>query len=91
MVISGAVFIDQHADILIQRVNCVEPILDKLLSAGVINSEEYGDIKTEKTAQKKMRALFSGPIRSRGDPGKQILYTSLKEQEPLMMEDLGVA
>ncbi|MCI4391122.1 hypothetical protein PGIGA_G00130700 [Pangasianodon gigas] len=85
----GAVFIDQHVDILIQRACCVEPVLDKLLSMRVINDEEYQDIKTEKTPQKQMRALLMGPIRSRGDQGKQLLYATLMAQQPLMMEDLS--
>ncbi|KAF4076216.1 hypothetical protein AMELA_G00227550 [Ameiurus melas] len=87
----GAVFIDQHGDILIERACTVEPILDKLLSVRIIRNEEYQDIKNEKTANKQMRALLTGPIRSSGDRGKQILFQTLKEQQPLMMEDLGVA
>ncbi|KAK3541422.1 hypothetical protein QTP86_025566 [Hemibagrus guttatus] len=86
--VRGAVFIDQHTDMLIQRACTVEPILDKLLSVKVINDEEYQDIQVEKTPQKQMRALLMGPMRSRGDSAKQILYNTLKEQQPLMMEDL---
>lgn len=91
LVVPGAVFIDQHSDVLIQRACCVEPILDQLLSVGVINNEEYQDIKSEKTDQKQMRLLLTGPLRSRGDPGKKILFMALKKQQPLMMEDLGAA
>ncbi|XP_053467901.1 apoptosis-associated speck-like protein containing a CARD [Ictalurus furcatus] len=87
----GAIFIDQHRDILIQRACTVVTILDKLLSVGVINNEEYHDIKNEKTDNKQMRALLTGPIRASGDRGKQILFKTLKEQQPLMMKDLGVA
>lgn len=91
LIVPGAVFIDQHTDILIQRATCVEPILDKLLSVNVINDEEYQDIKSEKTPLKQMRALLTGPMRSRGDQGKQILYNTLRDQQQLMMDDLGAA
>ncbi|KAK2815340.1 hypothetical protein Q7C36_023606 [Tachysurus vachellii] len=87
----GAVFIDQHKDTLIQRASCVEPILDKLLSMGIISEEEYQDVRTEKTPQKQMRALLTEPMRSRGDRAKQILYNILKEQQKFMMMDLGVS
>ncbi|GAA6080475.1 apoptosis-associated speck-like protein containing a CARD [Tachysurus ichikawai] len=89
--VCGAVFIDQHKDTLIQRASCVEPILDKLLSMGIISDEEYQDIRAEKTPQKQMRALLMEPMRSRGDPAKQILYNILKEQQRFMMMDLGVS
>ncbi|XP_060757000.1 apoptosis-associated speck-like protein containing a CARD [Neoarius graeffei] len=87
----GAVFIDQHVDVLIQKTFSVEPILDKLLSLLVITNEEYQEVKTEKTPQKQMRVLLNELIRAKGDTGKQILYKTLKEEQPLIMQDFGAA
>ncbi|XP_063055977.1 apoptosis-associated speck-like protein containing a CARD [Engraulis encrasicolus] len=90
-VTGGLHFIEKHRIALIQRVSMVEPILDHLLSKGVINQEMYQTIHVQPTSHSKMREIMGlGNIRC-GNKGKDILYEALTELEPFLMDDLKEA
>uniref|UniRef100_A0A8C6UNN1 CARD domain-containing protein n=1 Tax=Neogobius melanostomus TaxID=47308 RepID=A0A8C6UNN1_9GOBI len=81
-------FVDRNRKELIDRVSNVVPILDHLLQEKVLKDEQYDDAMAERTAQTKMRFLFSGPLKSAGVRGKDVLLSALKEYEPYLIEDL---
>ncbi|XP_072538905.1 caspase a-like [Salminus brasiliensis] len=87
---SKAAFIDEKSADLVQRATGVESILDVLLCRKVINNEQYSEISAEKTAQKMMRCLISEALRASGNLGKAALYQVLMDQQPYMMQDLGL-
>lgn len=81
-------FVDKHKDELIQRVSNIAPILDNLLTRKVVSEEIYDEIRVMSTTQKKMRELFSGPLRAGGASCKDIFYQLLEEHEAFLVEDL---
>ena len=80
-------FVDKHRDQLIQRVTCVDPILDALLKKHVLNQEIYDDIRSQRTPQAKIRELYSGPLKA-GEEAKDIFKEVLKDQQLLLFKDL---
>ncbi|XP_074539974.1 apoptosis-associated speck-like protein containing a CARD [Halichoeres trimaculatus] len=80
-------FVEKHKIQLINRVSNIAPILDELLSKGVIQQEQYGDISALPTSQKKVRALYDGCLRS-GKASKDIFLESLKKNEKFLIADL---
>lgn len=78
---------DAHEAELIQRVSNIEPILDEL-KGKIIQQEAYDEIRAQRTSQKKMRALYNGPLKA-GDATKEAFYQSLKKHEPMLIEDLS--
>lgn len=78
---------DKHMVELIQRVTSLPPILDKLLKANVVHSEDYEDILAKQTSQARMRALYSGPLKG-GRTAKDVFLQILKEQQPFLIKDL---
>lgn len=80
-------FVDKHREALISRCVQVAPILDGLLSKGLIIDEDYDVIFAEKTSQDKMRKLYMF-VRSWSASHKQTLYEILKEKNRPLVEDL---
>lgn len=80
-------FVDKHREALISRCVQVSPILDGLMSKGLIMDEDYDVITAEKTSQDKMRKLYMF-VRSWSASHKQTLYEILKEKNHPLVEDL---
>ncbi|XP_019121020.2 NACHT, LRR and PYD domains-containing protein 1b allele 2 [Larimichthys crocea] len=74
-------FVDKYRDDLIHSVRKVEPILDKLLTKGVIQQESYDEIKALPTSKEQMRKLFDC-LTDAGDRDKDILFNIIEELEP---------
>ncbi|XP_077303135.1 uncharacterized protein LOC143923385 isoform X2 [Lithobates pipiens] len=55
---SGEHFMDKHRPALIQAISPVEPILEELLSPGLLIDEQYGTICSKRTSQEQMRELY---------------------------------
>ncbi|XP_073491877.1 uncharacterized protein [Aquarana catesbeiana] len=86
-------FVDRHREVLIQSIPQPMPILDGLMSVGLLTSEHYDTIWSEQTSREKMRMLYSY-IRGWGNTDKDILYEILKkENRPLIrnLEENGMA
>ncbi|XP_034057062.1 uncharacterized protein LOC117536350 isoform X2 [Gymnodraco acuticeps] len=86
--VDGEHFVDKHRTELIKRVNCVADILDQLLEEKVITQSIYDEIMEIRTTQKKMRELFSGPLKSAGPHGKEVFYRILEKEEKCLIDDL---
>lgn len=80
---------DKHRYDLIQRVSNIKTIMDKLLTKGVIQQEEYERIGALACTQEKMRQIYCGPLKASGDGGKDIFYTILEENESYLITDLN--
>ncbi|XP_024229176.1 NACHT, LRR and PYD domains-containing protein 1 homolog [Oncorhynchus tshawytscha] len=81
-------FVDLHQTALIDRVSQVGPILDRLLKSGVITADGYSDVIAERNNQKKMRALFDGPLKGCGPECKDQFLEILTELEPYLINHL---
>ncbi|XP_036813710.1 NACHT, LRR and PYD domains-containing protein 1 homolog isoform X2 [Oncorhynchus mykiss] len=81
-------FVDLHQTALIDRVSQVGPILDRLLKSGVITADGYSDVIAERNNQKKMRALFDGPLKGCGPECKDRFLEILTELEPYLINHL---
>ena len=81
-------FVDKHKISLIKRVNALPPILDLLEAEGIMQNEDYNNLKAEKTIQEKMRALFR-LLDSRGARAKRVFYKGLVENENCIIDDLN--
>lgn len=81
------VFVDKHRAKLIQRVTCVMPIADVLVSKKVLNHEKYSEIAVAATNQGKMRKIYDC-LNSAGAKGKAAFYDALKQEEPHLFENL---
>ncbi|XP_048881543.1 apoptosis-associated speck-like protein containing a CARD isoform X3 [Brienomyrus brachyistius] len=81
-------FLDVHRTTLIERVNNVNSILDRLQDKGILNSVSYSDISTLPNDHNKMRALYDGPLKSCGNKGKDDLLSILQELQPYLMDEL---
>ncbi|XP_039974219.1 uncharacterized protein LOC120784446 isoform X2 [Xiphias gladius] len=84
----GGHFVDEHQCDLIDRVSNIGPILDNLLTDGVIQREEYDQIRAIPTTQERMRKLYAGPLKAGGHESKDIFYKILEEKEPCLVADL---
>ncbi|XP_040212045.1 apoptosis-associated speck-like protein containing a CARD [Rana temporaria] len=80
-------FVDEHREALISRCVQVAPILDGLLSKGLIIDEDYDVILAEKTSQDRMRKLYTF-IRGWSPSHKKTLYEILKDKNRPLIEDL---
>ncbi|XP_050931905.1 uncharacterized protein LOC108899588 isoform X2 [Lates calcarifer] len=85
----GKHFVDEHQCDLIDRVSNIGPILDNLLKDGVIQQEDYDQIRAIPTTQEKMRKLYGGPLKAGGHESKDIFYRTLEEKEPCLISDLN--
>lgn len=81
-------FVDLHQTALIDRVSQVGPILDRLLKSGVITADGYSGVIAERNNQKKMRALFDGPLKGCGPECKDRFLEILTELEPYLINHL---
>ncbi|XP_023692894.1 apoptosis-associated speck-like protein containing a CARD [Paramormyrops kingsleyae] len=81
-------FLDEHRTALIERVNNVNSILDRLLDKHILNSVSYSDISTLPNDQSKMRTLYNGPLKSCGNRGKDELFSILQDLQPYLMAEL---
>ncbi|XP_035639755.1 NACHT, LRR and PYD domains-containing protein 1 homolog isoform X2 [Oncorhynchus keta] len=81
-------FVDLHQTALIDRVSQVGPILDRLLKSGIITADGYSDVTAERNNQKKMRALFDGPLKGCGPECKDQFLEILTELEPYLINHL---
>ncbi|XP_071325385.1 uncharacterized protein [Trachinotus anak] len=84
----GKHFVDEHQCDLIDRVSNIASILDNLLREGVIQQEDYDQIRATPTTQEKMRKLYGGPLKAGGHKSKDIFYKTLEEKEPCLVADL---
>ncbi|KAK2844954.1 hypothetical protein Q5P01_011613 [Channa striata] len=80
-------FVDKHRVELIKRVSNISSILDELLNENVIGQEVYDDIRSLRTSQDKMRALFSGPLKA-SVTCKDVFYKILETNELYLINDL---
>ncbi|XP_049439424.1 apoptosis-associated speck-like protein containing a CARD isoform X3 [Epinephelus fuscoguttatus] len=84
----GRHFVDKHRSRLIDRVCETASVLDALLENEVIQQGTYDEILAIPTHRDRMRKLFSGPLNSAGDVGKDILLNILKEKEKYLIDEL---
>ncbi|XP_059202302.1 NACHT, LRR and PYD domains-containing protein 1 homolog [Centropristis striata] len=73
-------YVDDYRKVLIYRVRHVEPILDELLSRGVIDQDNYDEISALLTSKDKMRQLL-GFLKC--DEDKDIFCSILEEKDML--------
>ncbi|XP_069508051.1 apoptosis-associated speck-like protein containing a CARD isoform X2 [Ambystoma mexicanum] len=84
---AGQHFVDQHRQQIISRTTLVEPIIDHLLSAGLLTDEQYERVGTRDTIQNKMRELYSFE-RGWGEGDKDEFYRALETHNPPLVRDL---
>lgn len=84
---SGQHFVDKHMIELIQRVTCLDSILDKLLYRKVVQRETYDKIRAISVSQDKMREVYRTALQG-GTNCKDIFYQILEEEEPYLVQDL---
>ncbi|XP_037636209.1 uncharacterized protein LOC119494420 isoform X2 [Sebastes umbrosus] len=72
--------VDRCKDQLIQHVSDVEPILDELLTKGVIRQESYDKISALPTSEEKMRELIDGHLTAVGS--KDVFYDLILKTWP---------
>ncbi|XP_051276516.1 NACHT, LRR and PYD domains-containing protein 1b allele 5 isoform X2 [Dicentrarchus labrax] len=80
-------FVDKHKVELILTVQSVDPILDELLTKGVIQHESYDKIRALSTSVEKMRDLFEA-LEAVGVGGKDIFYNIIKKLQPHVIEEI---
>uniref|UniRef100_A0A8C7MTK1 Si:ch211-66k16.27 n=1 Tax=Oncorhynchus kisutch TaxID=8019 RepID=A0A8C7MTK1_ONCKI len=85
---NSAQFVDKYMPQLIQRVTMVMPIADELLAEDMIHEEMYSNISAARTNQSKMRELFKA-LHSGGNKVKSAFLSTLRENEPNLVQDLG--
>ncbi|XP_078027631.1 NACHT, LRR and PYD domains-containing protein 1 homolog [Epinephelus lanceolatus] len=85
---AGRHFVDEHRGQLINRVCETASVLDALLENAVIQQGTYDEILAIPTHRDRMRKLYSGPLNSAGDVGKDILLNILKETEKYLIDEL---
>ncbi|XP_072515994.1 NACHT, LRR and PYD domains-containing protein 1b allele 2-like [Salminus brasiliensis] len=84
---SGAEFVDEHREKLIQSVSCVMELADSLQSQKMITKEMYSNIKVAKTSQERMRILYE-ILQSAGRAVKAEFFEVLKEKQPFLVDEL---
>ncbi|XP_077306232.1 uncharacterized protein LOC143925640 [Lithobates pipiens] len=80
-------FVDEHCVELIQRIHQIDPVLDGLMTRGLLTFDKCDTIRGERTSQEKMRTLYS-LIRGWSNTDKGILYNFLNEHNPSLIRDL---
>ncbi|KAL7393678.1 hypothetical protein ABVT39_014308 [Epinephelus coioides] len=84
----GKHFVDKHRSQLIDRVCETASVLDALLESDVIQQGTYDEILAVPTHRDRMRKLYSGPLNSAGNVGKDILLNILKEKQKYLIDEL---
>ncbi|KAM9440443.1 NACHT, LRR and PYD domains-containing protein 1b allele 3-like isoform 1-T1 [Clarias gariepinus] len=85
---TGAYFMDQHRETLIQRVPSVMEIADCLKSKNMISDEIYNKMNVPSlTSQQQMRLLYS-VLNSGGKAVKQEVYKIIRKKMPGLVDDL---
>ncbi|KAM9468618.1 uncharacterized protein Hap1MRO34_013261 isoform 1-T2 [Clarias gariepinus] len=82
---TGAEFVDEHREQLIQRVSSVMEIADCLLTKKIITGEIYNNVSAASTSQEKMRILYKS-LNSK--IVKEEFYKILKEKQRFLVADL---
>ncbi|XP_068103284.1 uncharacterized protein [Hyperolius riggenbachi] len=79
-------FVDKHRTALIARLSHIDPVLDDLLSLGLLGQEQYDKIRKKEPYQEKMRKLYEYvPMWSNTDKDK--LYQAIQRcNEPLIID-----
>ncbi|XP_053326573.1 apoptosis-associated speck-like protein containing a CARD [Spea bombifrons] len=80
-------FLDRHRAALISRMSLVSPVLDDLLSEGLINQEKYETVRSVRPAQEQMRTLYSYSS-SWSNEDKEKVYRILKKHDGPLIADL---
>ncbi|XP_008828082.2 baculoviral IAP repeat-containing protein 3 [Nannospalax galili] len=75
---------------LSQHLTCVTPILDSLLSARVINEQEYDVIKTQKAQTSLQGRKLIDTVLVNGNTAAAIFKNSLQENDPVLYQHLFV-
>lgn len=78
---------DEHLEALIYGVSLVAPILDSLMSAGLLTYEERETIMNEGTTFDQMRRLYYY-ARIWNDTQKDEFYKALKKHNHVLLENL---
>lgn len=79
---------DEHQEPLISGVSLVEPILDSLMSARLLECEDYETITKERTSYAQMRKLYMKYVKSWEDPQKDIFKNALRKANRILVENL---
>lgn len=85
---TGQHFIDRHSITLTEKVNMVDPVMDRLLCWKVLSREACDDVRSQRTRQQQMRCLLNQGSIHGTQKGKDLLYKALKETEPFLMQQL---
>ncbi|NWJ06017.1 CARD8 protein, partial [Crypturellus undulatus] len=83
----GAAFMKKHKKQLCCRMGRVSPILLHLQDAKIINSDEEEEVLSQKTRQKKNKALLD-LVERKGCTAQGQLYKILQEKDPFLVRDL---
>uniref|UniRef100_A0A8C1KCB1 Uncharacterized protein n=1 Tax=Cyprinus carpio TaxID=7962 RepID=A0A8C1KCB1_CYPCA len=83
----GAQLVDKHRSELIQKVCMVMPVVEELLSQGLLNEKTRLQISTANTDEEKMIELYKA-LDAGGDEVKSAFYSELKDYEPHLIQDL---
>ncbi|XP_023656137.2 NACHT, LRR and PYD domains-containing protein 1b allele 5-like isoform X1 [Paramormyrops kingsleyae] len=78
---TGAAFVDQHKQAIIQKVTLIKPILDEI----PISEEKYNYICAANTSQDRMRRLYEV---LNCETLKMLFFASLKKKEPHLVSEL---
>ncbi|XP_060719441.1 NACHT, LRR and PYD domains-containing protein 1-like isoform X2 [Tachysurus vachellii] len=84
---TGADFVDQHRETLIQRVPAVMEVADCLESKKLITKEMYQNIQAKPTPQDKMREMYIC-LDSAGRAAKQEFYNILEMNHKFLVDEL---
>ncbi|KAM9806145.1 apoptosis-associated speck-like protein containing a CARD isoform 2-T2 [Syngnathus typhle] len=80
-------FVIKHRTRLIESVTHISPILNRLLDKKVIQHSVYEEIRNATGNQEKMTKIYELALKS-SIRAKEIFFEILKEQEPLLVEEL---
>ncbi|KAG5264388.1 hypothetical protein AALO_G00253240 [Alosa alosa] len=88
MIENEAHFIDHHRVTLIERVTCIPPIAEEMLSQGLIHKEKHSNIMAARTSEDRMREIYKC-LQSSGTKGKAQFYQILLLKEPHLVKHLN--
>ncbi|XP_047665320.1 uncharacterized protein LOC113650939 isoform X2 [Tachysurus fulvidraco] len=84
---TGADFVDQHREAIIQRVSSVMEIADCLIARRMITDEMLSNISAKETPQAQMREVYKY-LDSAGRAAKAQFYQILQEKYPYLVTEL---
>lgn len=84
---TGAQFVDDNMEKLVQRITMVMPIADGLYQKKMIHDEDYYEITAAQTSMSKMRKLYVA-LKPGGVVAKSAFYKILLDQQSLLVEEL---